>query len=64
LIGQILMEKGVITLAQLNEARRRQILSAPEERPLLGEILCQLGHVTSEQIEEALKFQKNEPRAL
>ena len=59
MIGQILVEKKYITLSQLNEARRKQLLlSHPEKPPLLGEILCQLGHVTSEQVEEALKLQE------
>ena len=61
MIGQILVEKGYINLSQLNEARRRQLISEPVNRPLLGEILCQLGHVTPAQVEEALKLQKNEP---
>ncbi len=58
MIGQILVEKGHITLSQLNEARRKQLLSEPQERQPLGEILCQLGHVTSEQVEEALREQE------
>jgi hypothetical protein len=46
-----------ITLAQLNEARRKQLFCEPHQRPLLGEALTQLGYVTPEQIEEALKEQ-------
>jgi hypothetical protein len=61
MIGQILVEKKYITLSQLNEARRRQLISEPVNRPLLGEILCQLGHVTSAQVEEALKLQEGHP---
>jgi len=64
MIGQILVEKGYVTLAQLNEARRRQLFCEPRQRPLLGEALCQLGHATSAQVEEALRLQKNEPRSL
>ncbi len=58
MIGQILVEKGHITLAQLNEARRKQLFCEPHQRPLLGEALSQLGYVTPEQIEEALREQK------
>jgi hypothetical protein len=58
------VEKGYINLTQLNEARRRQLTSDPKNRQPLGEILCQMGHATSEQVEEALKMQKNEPRSL
>ena len=64
MIGQILVEKGYVTLSQLNEARRRQLFAEPEQRPLLGQILYQLGHVTPAQVEEALKLQKTEPRPL
>jgi hypothetical protein len=58
IIGQILVEKGYVTLAQLNEARRRQLFSEPDKRPLLGEILEQLGYVTPEQVEKALRAEK------
>jgi hypothetical protein len=62
MIGQILVEKGYVTLAQLNEARRQQLLAAPGSvRPLLGEALLQLGYATPGQIEEALKLQKGHP---
>jgi hypothetical protein len=57
MLGQILVEKGIITLAQLNEARRRQLISEPEKRPLLGQILWQLGYINSAQVEEALRLQ-------
>lgn len=46
MIGQILVEKGYINLSQLNEARRRPLLSDPEKRQPLGEILWSLGYAT------------------
>jgi hypothetical protein len=58
MIGQILVEKGHITLAQLNEARRKQLLTDPDLRLPLGEVLCQLGHVSPAQVEEALREQQ------
>ncbi len=64
MIGQILVEKNYITLAQLNEARRRQLHAEPSARPLLGEALVQLGYANSVQIEEAIKLQKGELRSL
>jgi len=64
MIGQILVEKGYVTLAQLNEARRKQLFAEPEGRPLLGETLVQLGYANPVQIEEAIKLQEGEPRSL
>ena len=58
LIGQILIEGGYITFAQLNEARRLQLLAEPDLRAPLGEILCQLGYATSGQIADALRLQE------
>jgi len=57
LLGQGLIEKGVITLAQLNEARRKQLHGERGESQPLGEVLCQLGYATPKQIEEALRVQ-------
>ena len=58
MIGQILIEKKVITPAQLNAARRQQHLSHLGERQPLGKILWQLGYVTTEQVVEALNQQE------
>lgn len=63
MIGQILVEKGYIKLSQLNEARRKQLnwyalTPIPGKCPLIGEIMVQLGHATSAQVEEALKLQE------
>jgi len=64
LIGQILVEKGYINLFQLNEARRIQLNTGAVPLPPLGMILREMGCVTPEQVEEALKLQKNESRSL
>jgi hypothetical protein len=58
MIGQILVEKGYINLAQLNEARRRQLFTDPDLRLPLGEVLCQLGYIKPAQVEEALRLQE------
>jgi hypothetical protein len=58
MIGQILMEKKYITLAQLNEARRKQLLTDPDLRLPLGEVLVQMGYVAPAQVEEVLKLQE------
>jgi len=57
LIGEILVDLGVVTLPQVNEGRRRQML-----RPnvLLGEYLVELGYATPEQLLEALARQTEE----
>jgi len=57
MIGQILVEKCYINLFQLNEARRKQLLTDPDLRLPRGEVLCQLGYVNPAQVEEALQLQ-------
>lgn len=56
-IGQLLLEKGVIKEAQLDEA-----LSAQKEKGgLIGQILAGLGYVTEEQIAQAITVQYGFP---
>lgn len=56
-IGQLLLEKGVIKQAQLEEALKIQ----KEKGGLLGQILAGLGHVTEEQIAQAITVQYGFP---
>lgn len=56
-IGQLLLEKGVIKQAQLDEALRVQ----KEKGGLLGQILAGLGYVTEEQIAQAITVQYGFP---
>jgi len=53
-LGQILLEKGIITSQQLEEALVQQL----HEKKLLGEILVEKGFASKEQIVEALKEQE------
>ncbi len=50
-MGEILVNKGIITLKQLDEALDLQRSSGDK----LGDAIIKLGFVTKEQIEEALK---------
>ena len=56
-IGQLLLEKGVIKQAQLDEALKLQ----KEKGGLLGQILAGLGYVTEEQIAQAITVQYGFP---
>lgn len=56
-IGQLLLEKGVIKQAQLDEALKIQ----KEKGGLLGQILAGLGYVTEEQIAQAITVQYGFP---
>ncbi|MFA5147510.1 MAG: hypothetical protein WC491_00120 [Candidatus Omnitrophota bacterium] len=56
-IGQLLLEKGVIKQAQLDEALKVQ----KEKGGLLGQILAGLGYVTEEQIAQAITVQYGFP---
>ncbi len=56
-IGQLLLEKGVIKQAQLDEALKIQ----KEKGGLLGQILAVLGYVTEEQIMQAITVQYGFP---
>jgi hypothetical protein len=57
LIGEILVDLGFVTLPEVNEARRKQMV-----RPnvLLGEYLVEMGFVTPDQLLEALARQTAE----
>jgi len=57
LIGEILVDLGYVTLPDVNQARRKQML-----RPnvLLGEYLVEMGFVTPDQLLEALARQTEE----
>lgn len=56
-IGQLLLEKGVIKQAQLDEALKIQ----KEKGGLLGQVLATLGYVTEEQIAQAITVQYGFP---
>lgn len=56
-IGQLLLEKGAIKPAQLDEALKIQ----KEKGGLLGQILAGLGYVTEEQIAQAITVQYGFP---
>lgn len=56
-IGQLLLEKGIIKQAQLDEALKIQ----KEKGGLLGQILASLGYVTEEQIAQAITIQYGFP---
>ncbi len=58
LIGQVLIEKGLITNEQLNEALKYQ-KDNPGKR--VGEILVELGYITYEQLAKALAESLNIP---
>ena len=56
-IGQLLLEKGIIKQAQLDEALKIQ----KEKGGLLGQILASLGYVTEEQIAQVITIQYGFP---
>lgn len=56
-IGQLLLEKGIIKAAQLDEALKIQ----KEKGGLLGQVLASLGYVTEEQIAQAITIQYGFP---
>jgi predicted transcriptional regulator len=53
-IGQVLMESGMITIDDLNEAIEIQKSSSQR----LGEILIGMGSITEEELQMALEFQE------
>ncbi len=55
LLGEILVERGVITREQVDEALRLQA----HNRLRFGETLIQLGMATKEQVREALQYQNS-----
>jgi hypothetical protein len=56
LLGQVLMESGMISIDELNEAIEIQKSSGQK----LGDILLSLGVVTEEELQMALSFQNEE----
>src|SRR5262245_46081177 len=60
-VGQILIAKGVLTPEQIDTAIEEQ--KHRKDRPLLGELLVELGMVTGDQVIEALAEAYNVPYA-
>lgn len=56
LVGQALMESGIITLDELNEALEIQKSSGQR----LGDVLIGLGTITQEDLDMVLEFQGDE----
>jgi type IV pilus assembly protein PilB len=56
LLGQVLMESGMITIDELNEAIEIQKSSGQK----LGDILISLNMITNEELNMALEFQDDE----
>ncbi|NQT75620.1 MAG: hypothetical protein HQ566_03750 [Candidatus Omnitrophica bacterium] len=56
-LGQLLIERGVITMGQLDEALKAQ----KERGGLIGQILVDLGHASEEAIAQALTAQYGFP---
>ena len=59
LLGTILTDSGLVTLTQLNEARRRQM---QERERRMGEILIEMGYLTPVALARALAIQEAESR--
>lgn len=59
LLGEILVDSGHVTLTQLNEARRRQMM---ETERRIGEILVEMGHLSPDALARALTIQSSEGR--
>jgi len=55
-LGQILMETGMLTIDELNEALNTQKNTGQK----LGEVLLELGLVSQEELDMALGFQDDE----
>ena len=53
LLGQILMESGMVTIDEINEALDVQKSSGQK----LGDVLISMGTITQEELEMALDFQ-------
>ena len=53
-IGKALVEKGWITLQQVDEALQIQQGQSEDRRKKLGEILVDLGYVTEQQVNDYL----------
>ncbi|MFA5118924.1 MAG: diguanylate cyclase [Candidatus Omnitrophota bacterium] len=59
LLGQLLVERNVISGVQLDEALKLHW----KRGIILGEVLKELGYIKEDQLEEALKCQEHEPAA-
>jgi hypothetical protein len=57
LLGTILTDSGLVTLTQLGEARRRQMM---ETERRIGEILVEMGYLAPEALTRALAIQSSE----
>jgi type IV pilus assembly protein PilB len=55
LLGQVLMEAGIMTIDDLNAALEMQKSTGQK----LGEVLLGMGVVTAEQLKMALEFEKD-----
>jgi type IV pilus assembly protein PilB len=60
-LGALLLEKGYVTEAQIQDALSRQ--QADGRRKLLGEVLVDLGHCTEDQVVECLAAEYGVPYA-
>ncbi|MEW6686970.1 MAG: hypothetical protein AB1393_12335 [Candidatus Edwardsbacteria bacterium] len=58
LLGEILVELGAVSVEQINEARRRQMLYNSNKK--LGEWLLELQYLNTEQLQQALRIQRAE----
>ncbi len=58
-LGQILLDKGVITQDQLAAAMAKKAGSGKTYFSSLGDLLIHKGHATPEQIQEALAEQRS-----
>ena len=56
LLGQVLMESGMVTIDEINEALDVQKSSGQK----LGDVLISLGIITQEELEMALNFQDDD----
>jgi predicted transcriptional regulator len=55
-VGQILMESGMLSIDDLNEALETQKSTGQ----MLGEVLIDMGSITQEELEMALSFQDDD----
>lgn len=56
LLGQVLMESGMVTIDEINEALDVQKSSGQK----LGDVLISLGIITQEELQMALDFQRDD----
>lgn len=55
LLGEIMVDLGLITLEQVNQTRRHQMTAGGR---LIGECLVELGHATSDSVRRAMEIQQ------